>query len=193
MTGPLLPNTEVTGTPTVARVIHVGTHPDMERISPVDQLIRPTVFPTLVTPLPKLRLVEKELRYPPRALILLFAFASSPESVVILVVLVAIFPSFVVTLLVRGSLLVLFEFGVLELPLELLLLEFVLLALEFFRAARAPERYSISRIFFAILIVWRARFLSLTEIRLLIILKTLEKTSCRLTISGLILSSDVHP
>lgn len=125
---------------------------------------------------------------------MLFAFASSPESVAILVVLVAIFPSLVVTLFVRGSLLVLFEFGVLELPLELLLLlELVLLALEFFRAARAPERYSISRIFFAILIVWRARFLSLTEMRLLIILKTLEKTSCRLTISGLILNSDVHP
>ena len=185
----------------MARAVHVGTHPDMERISPLDPLMRPTTFPILVTPLPKLRLVEKELRYPPRELTLLLTLASSHESVAILVVLVAIFPSFVVTLLVRGSLLVLFEFvlKLLLLPLELLLLfelallELVLLELEFRSAARAPERYSISRIFFAILIVWRARYLSLIDIRLLIMPNTLEKTSCRLAIRGLMLSTALDP
>ena len=63
MISPRRPNTFVTGDVAAPGSTHNGTHPDIERICPLEPRIRLILFPALVTPLENVRifsLVERE-------------------------------------------------------------------------------------------------------------------------------------
>jgi hypothetical protein len=58
MTEPVRPKILSTGTDTAAGVIHVATHPDIERTSPFAPRVRPTVFPIRTRPFAKVKRSE---------------------------------------------------------------------------------------------------------------------------------------
>ena len=80
----------MTGTAAAEKVIHVGTPPDIERISQLDPVMREILFPTLVSPFEKVRLLENEVIYPQMEARLALVVARLPERVEIFVSVVAI-------------------------------------------------------------------------------------------------------
>jgi hypothetical protein len=107
MTEPVRPNTEVTGTDTVAGVSHTAVPPDIESISPFEPRVSPIVFPTRESQLLNVRILSLRATTPERVerlelVVARFVFVVErlPESVVILDSVVEILPERVVMFVV---------------------------------------------------------------------------------------------